>query len=83
MDGIRGLKIGIPREIFDESWDPDIRACIDRSIEILKNLGAEIIDITYLILNMLLLPSLLLCAVKAAVIWQDMTGLNMVNVQGM
>lgn len=46
VDGIRGLKIGIPREIFDESWDPDIRACIDRSIEILKNLGAEIIDIT-------------------------------------
>ena len=46
MDDVKGLKIGVPKEIFDESWDPDVRTYVNNSIEILKKLGAQIVDIT-------------------------------------
>ncbi len=43
---LRWVKIGIPREYFIEGIDPSVRLTIDASVEQLRILGAEIIDIS-------------------------------------
>lgn len=45
IDDIRELKIGIPRGIFDESWDPAVRNSIDAALEVFENLGARLVEI--------------------------------------
>jgi len=42
---LKGLRIGIPAEYFVDGIDTGVRAEIEKSIETLKSLGAEIIDI--------------------------------------
>lgn len=37
VEDVRELRIGIPKEIFDESWDPDVRTYINNAIETFKN----------------------------------------------
>ena len=41
-DGIKGMKIGIPEEFFGEGLDEEIKASVKNSIELLKELGAEV-----------------------------------------
>ena len=45
-DSIKGLKIGIPTEYFIEGLDPEVAAVTNSAKEILRNLGAEIIDVS-------------------------------------
>jgi aspartyl-tRNA(Asn)/glutamyl-tRNA(Gln) amidotransferase subunit A len=42
---IRGVRIGVPRALFGEGLDPEVRAAVEDSIEIYRSLGAEIVDI--------------------------------------
>lgn len=42
---IAGKKIGVPRELFGEGLDDEVRDSVENAIENYKNLGAEIIDI--------------------------------------
>jgi aspartyl-tRNA(Asn)/glutamyl-tRNA(Gln) amidotransferase subunit A len=42
VNDIKGLRIGIPREYFGEGIDPDVAKEIQRSIETLRDLGAEV-----------------------------------------
>lgn len=42
---IAGLKIGVPRELFGEGLNSEVRAAIENSIENYRQLGAEIVDI--------------------------------------
>lgn len=44
-DDIKGKKIGIPRELFGEGLEDDVRNAVEQSIENYKNLGAEIVDV--------------------------------------
>jgi aspartyl-tRNA(Asn)/glutamyl-tRNA(Gln) amidotransferase subunit A len=44
--GVRGLRLGIPREYFIEGMDPEVSARIQAAIEVLKGLGAEIREIS-------------------------------------
>lgn len=44
--GIKGLKIGLPREYFIEGLAPDIRQAIDRAIATLRELGAEPVEVS-------------------------------------
>ena len=46
IDDIRGLKIGIPKEILMKSWDPDVRDSINVALDMFKQLGADLVDIT-------------------------------------
>jgi aspartyl-tRNA(Asn)/glutamyl-tRNA(Gln) amidotransferase subunit A len=39
---IKGLRVGVPREYRGEGVEPGVQACIDRAVETLKDLGAEI-----------------------------------------
>ncbi len=42
---IAGRKIGVPRALFGEGLDDEVREAVERSIENYRNLGAEIVDV--------------------------------------
>jgi aspartyl-tRNA(Asn)/glutamyl-tRNA(Gln) amidotransferase subunit A len=44
-DGVKGLKIGLPREYFIEGLDPDVQQATDDAIATLRELGAEMVEI--------------------------------------
>jgi len=43
---IKGLKVGLVREFISEQLDPEIRAAVDKTAEVLREQGAEIIDVS-------------------------------------
>ena len=45
-DSIKGLKIGLPKEYFEEGLNSDVAKVIEAAIEEYKKLGAEIIEIS-------------------------------------
>jgi aspartyl-tRNA(Asn)/glutamyl-tRNA(Gln) amidotransferase subunit A len=45
-DGIKGLKIGVPKEYFDKGLDPKINEIIQKAIKFYADNGAEIIDVS-------------------------------------
>jgi len=45
-DGVRGLKIGLPKEYFIEGIDPGVRTAVDSMVQRLAGAGAEIIEIS-------------------------------------
>ncbi len=42
---IKGRKIGVPRALFGEGLDDDVRNAVENSIENYRKLGAEIVDV--------------------------------------
>jgi aspartyl-tRNA(Asn)/glutamyl-tRNA(Gln) amidotransferase subunit A len=44
-DDIKGKVIGIPRELFGEGLDEDVRNAVEKSIDNFRTLGAEIVDV--------------------------------------
>lgn len=44
--GVKGMKIGVPKEFFGEGLDAEIKESIINSIEKLKSLGAEVEEIS-------------------------------------
>jgi aspartyl-tRNA(Asn)/glutamyl-tRNA(Gln) amidotransferase subunit A len=45
-DGVKGLRLGIPKEYFGEGIDPAVRRQVEQSIQLLAEQGAEIVDIS-------------------------------------
>ena len=45
-DGIKGLKVGIPKEYFEEGLNPEFKALMDDSIAKFKELGAELVEVS-------------------------------------
>ncbi len=43
---VSGLKIGIPKEYFIDGLDAEVKAAIDESIKVLKDCGAEFVEIS-------------------------------------
>lgn len=43
---VKGLRIGVPKEYFIEGIDKEVEKCVRSGIDILKDLGAKIIDIS-------------------------------------
>lgn len=44
---IKGLKVGLPKEFFDrDNVDADVLELVDQSVEQLKSLGAEVIEVS-------------------------------------
>jgi len=43
--GIKGLKVGIPAEYFVEGMDKEVEAAIEKALDILKDRGAELVEI--------------------------------------
>src|SRR5262245_36407232 len=44
--GVKGMKLGIPRDLVAEGLDPEIRASLDGVAKALAEEGAEILDVT-------------------------------------
>ncbi len=44
-DDVKDLKIGIPKGLLDRELDNEVKASIDRAIELYEGLGAKIVDI--------------------------------------
>lgn len=45
-ESIKGLKIGIPKEYFNEAINPEVSKITKESIKVMEKLGAEIVDIS-------------------------------------
>jgi aspartyl-tRNA(Asn)/glutamyl-tRNA(Gln) amidotransferase subunit A len=43
--GVKGLKIGLPAQYYIEGLDPEVKAAMDRAIDLYKSLGAEIREV--------------------------------------
>jgi aspartyl-tRNA(Asn)/glutamyl-tRNA(Gln) amidotransferase subunit A len=43
--GMEGARIGVPRELFGEGLDAEVRAAVESTIEAYRELGAEIVEI--------------------------------------
>jgi aspartyl-tRNA(Asn)/glutamyl-tRNA(Gln) amidotransferase subunit A len=43
--GARGARIGVPRALFGEGLDPDVRVRVEAAIDAYRELGAEIVDV--------------------------------------
>lgn len=41
-DGIKGMKIGVPKEFFGEGLDSEIAECMEKNLKQLEELGAEV-----------------------------------------
>ena len=44
-DDIKGKRIGIPRDLFGEGLDDEVRHSVEKSIDNFRSLGAEIVDV--------------------------------------
>jgi aspartyl-tRNA(Asn)/glutamyl-tRNA(Gln) amidotransferase subunit A len=45
--GVKGMRLGLPREYYDvEGIEPGVKAAIDAALVVLRNAGAEIVDIS-------------------------------------
>jgi aspartyl-tRNA(Asn)/glutamyl-tRNA(Gln) amidotransferase subunit A len=42
---VRGARIGVPRALFGEGLDADVRASVERAIDVYRDLGVEIVDV--------------------------------------
>jgi aspartyl-tRNA(Asn)/glutamyl-tRNA(Gln) amidotransferase subunit A len=45
-DGIKGLKLGLPKEYFIRGIDPEVNAAVQTAVKQLEKLGAEIVGIS-------------------------------------
>ena len=46
VEGMKGLRVGVPREYFGEGLDPEVRRVVENGIQALRECGAEIVDIS-------------------------------------
>lgn len=44
--GVKGLKIGVPKEYFIDGMDPEIRKSIEDALALYKRLGAELVEVS-------------------------------------
>lgn len=45
-DGVKGLRIGLPKEYFIDGTHPAVTAAVQKAVEHFKSLGAELVDIS-------------------------------------
>ncbi|MCG8073785.1 MAG: Asp-tRNA(Asn)/Glu-tRNA(Gln) amidotransferase subunit GatA [Candidatus Thiodiazotropha taylori] len=45
-DSLAGLKIGLPKEYFEEGLDEGVKSSIEAALEVYKGLGAEVVEIS-------------------------------------
>ena len=46
QNGVRGLRIGVPRDYFFSRIDPEVRAAVDEAIATLEGLGARVTEVS-------------------------------------
>ncbi|MDK9706849.1 MAG: Asp-tRNA(Asn)/Glu-tRNA(Gln) amidotransferase subunit GatA [Desulforhopalus sp.] len=46
VEGLKGLRVGVPREYFTKGLNAEVHAIVQNSIAVLKDRGAEIVEVT-------------------------------------
>ncbi|MGE4579514.1 MAG: Asp-tRNA(Asn)/Glu-tRNA(Gln) amidotransferase subunit GatA [Desulfuromonadales bacterium] len=46
QEGVKGLKIGLPREYFIEGLDPEVKTAMDAAIATYRELGAKFVEVS-------------------------------------
>ena len=46
VEGMRGVRVGLPREYFPEKLDPEIRQVVSNGVDALRSAGADIVDVS-------------------------------------
>lgn len=46
VSGMKGIRVGVPREYFLEGLDPEVEQTVRTGIEVLRSSGAEIVDVS-------------------------------------
>ncbi|HEB49745.1 MAG TPA: Asp-tRNA(Asn)/Glu-tRNA(Gln) amidotransferase subunit GatA [Desulfobulbus sp.] len=46
QDGLQGIRVGVPAEYFGEGLDPDVEKAVRRGIDMLREAGAEIVEVS-------------------------------------
>lgn len=44
--GLQGIRVGVPQEYFGEGLDPEVRAVVTHGVDVLRDAGAEIIEVS-------------------------------------
>ena len=44
--GVKGLKVGVPKEYFDAGLDPEVEAAVRNGITALREAGAEVVEVS-------------------------------------
>ncbi len=44
--GLQGMRVGVPREYFGEGLDPEVRVVVTHGIDVLRDAGAEILEVS-------------------------------------
>ncbi len=44
--GLKGMRVGVPREYFSEGLDPDVEKAVRAGIAMLKDSGADVVDVS-------------------------------------
>ncbi|HLL74555.1 MAG TPA: Asp-tRNA(Asn)/Glu-tRNA(Gln) amidotransferase subunit GatA [Pyrinomonadaceae bacterium] len=42
---IKGARVGVPRALFGEGLDAEVRESVERAVEVFRDLGAEVVDV--------------------------------------
>jgi aspartyl-tRNA(Asn)/glutamyl-tRNA(Gln) amidotransferase subunit A len=64
--GVRGLRIGIPREYFFDVLDPEVEGAVRQATEVLRGLGAALHHVSWPSLRYVTLAALLIVLVEAS-----------------
>ena len=46
VGGVRGLRIGLPKEYFVDGTDPEVMACVRRAVDACATAGAEVVEVS-------------------------------------
>ena len=46
IKGMKGMRVGVPREYFGEGLDPEVEGAVKNGITLLREAGAEIVDVS-------------------------------------
>ncbi|SDP75226.1 Asp-tRNA(Asn)/Glu-tRNA(Gln) amidotransferase subunit GatA [Desulforhopalus singaporensis] len=46
VSGMKGMKIGIPKEYFSAGLDPEVESIVQNGIEVLRQQGAEVVEVS-------------------------------------
>ena len=46
QEGLKGIKVGVPKEYFSQGLDPEVEKTVQNGITMLKDAGAEIVEVT-------------------------------------
>ena len=47
QEGIRGLRLGVPKEFFDMPMEAEVRSVVQKAMVVLEELGAELVEVSW------------------------------------